>query len=205
MWIPGRMPSLNEVLRLRGHSGHAYNRLKKHWVESVGTLARDQGFAPGGRFWTYLFLEPNSRRDISNIISVATKFAEDGLIAARVLENDNMEHVLEIRPHVAVTEGGAGVFVVTHDKWTFTLSETWEQLEENEQWKKSKSQNPNPSKTTSTPSSRSRGRSSASSKGSRVPTRSGALSALQKARSPKEVQAAKAELKRMGLLSKNSR
>jgi hypothetical protein len=204
------MPGLNELLNRKNADGRlgygTYNALKRKIRESLAPLIWSQRFTHAGSAWTYLFCEPNARRDLSNL-SGCVKFIEDTLVAEGVIPDDGPQYVLEIRmglTHVGPGGWPPGIFVYNSHE-TIDQRTVVTELMENPTWKKSKSQNPSPSKTTSTPSSRYRGRSSASSKGSRVPTRSGALSALQKARSPKEVQAAKAELKRMGLLSKNSR
>lgn len=42
---------------------------------------------------TYLYYEPNKRRDLDNISGVAHKFIQDALVKCGVLENDGWQHI----------------------------------------------------------------------------------------------------------------
>lgn len=101
LWIPWRLPRLNEALDqrvrvFRKKSGAAraskslkpatamangYSVLKKQWERDIWLLARARGFSvlPGCWDFTYLFVESDCRTDPSNISSVAVKFIEDAL------------------------------------------------------------------------------------------------------------------------------
>lgn len=101
LWIPWRLPKLNELLdaRIRVYTPkggksrggatrkhmaslpNAYTVMKREWEGIIWTHARNRGFcvAPGCWDFTYLFVEPDARFDPSNISSAAVKFIEDAL------------------------------------------------------------------------------------------------------------------------------
>ena len=112
LWLPLRLPGLNELLnsranifgsskgatcrRRRSQLANEYSKLKKATERDIGILAR--AMPPIGRgFWTYLFVEPNRRRDPSNVASGAVKLIEDALQKEGKLENDGWGHVLGIQ------------------------------------------------------------------------------------------------------------
>lgn len=114
LWIPEPMPGLNQLIdarRVRFQKGtDSYNVLKKKWARKVQNLAYAQRFpfVEQGKF-TYLFLEPNRRRDPSNVIAGGVKFLEDALVEAGLLENDGWKNVLGIATHWCVCKERPGV------------------------------------------------------------------------------------------------
>lgn len=92
------MPGLNEIISssataTRGWS--AYNTLKQKFTGQVTPLARVAGLgAIGPGFFTYLFIEPDRKRDPSNVVGGGVKLIEDALQASGLLPNDGWAHVL---------------------------------------------------------------------------------------------------------------
>ncbi len=138
-WIPGKVPSLNELLDAKSKNqpilrsiimrqkpvkgkGAAnryslYNEIKQDWkqrtIYALGTpFVRVQSC-----YFGYLVVEENMKRDPSNVCSAAIKFIEDGLVEAGVIPNDGWEQVLGIRVHWVLRRGvEPGVFVVMSDR-----------------------------------------------------------------------------------------
>lgn len=129
LWIPTRAPGLNELLNAKGSNWPAYNELKKKWSGMVLILARVQGFrrVEAGHF-TYLLVEPNKKRDPSNIVSGAVKVVEDALVDAGLLENDGWEHVLGLKGHWIQRTGLTGVLLCWDGDRTLSLDEMIEHL-----------------------------------------------------------------------------
>jgi hypothetical protein len=137
-FVPGKVPSLNDLLEARGaiapvirslimrrKPGKAksrgarfdlYNDIKQDWkrrtIDALGTpyiRVRSAHFS-------YLVVEETLKRDPSNICSAAVKFIEDGLVEAGVIPNDGWDNVLGIRVHWVHRKGrDPGVYVVMTD------------------------------------------------------------------------------------------
>ena len=92
--IPGRFPSLNEFYRM-GPREQA--RVKRECDELVAWCARAQRLPRIKRpvSLSITWVEPNDRRDLDNV-AFATKFVQDGLVKAGVLENDTKRHVTSL-------------------------------------------------------------------------------------------------------------
>lgn len=146
-FVPGKVPSLNDLLDARGRSAprvaslimkhlpkkgkapgvryDAYNDLKQDWkIRTIGAIG-----APFVRvtkaYFGYLIVENELRRDPSNICASAIKFIEDGIVEAGVMPNDGWSNVLGIRVHwIHRKKHRPGVYVVMSD-----IKLTEEQLE----------------------------------------------------------------------------
>lgn len=113
LWIPERMPGLNEVLDARGivmrnrgggtRRFDGYAKLKNAWAQKIALHARSQGFkrVTFGAF-SYLFVEGDRRRDPSNIIAGGLKLIEDALQDAGLLAGDGWANVTAIAPYWVV-------------------------------------------------------------------------------------------------------
>lgn len=108
LWIPGPLPSLNELL---GGRLHDRIRLKRQWRDVIVCLAAR--LQPMGAVRTrYDFWERDRRRDLLNVFAGAVKIIEDALVRARVLKNDSQRWVQKIEfGDVAVNPGRPGVLV----------------------------------------------------------------------------------------------
>lgn len=93
---------------------NGYNQLKQEWSNKVCSHVVKVGFnVCKSAYFHYLLVEPNMKRDPSNIAAAAAKFIEDGLIKAGVIENDGWKQVLGLQSyweHYKDTDGG--VFLV---------------------------------------------------------------------------------------------
>jgi hypothetical protein len=75
--------------------------MKREWEGCIAMLARTRGFSvlPGCWDFTYLFVEPNSKFDPSNISAAAIKFIEDALVKDKRMEGDGWATVHSITSH----------------------------------------------------------------------------------------------------------
>lgn len=137
-WIPGKVPSLNDLLeargavaptirsiimrrkpgkaKSRGHRFDLYNDIKQDWkMRTIAAIGAPFVRVPRAYFG-YLIVEETTKRDPSNICSAAVKFIEDGLVEAGVIPNDGWEQVLGIRVAWVHRKGREpGVYVVMSD------------------------------------------------------------------------------------------
>lgn len=136
LWVRGRLPGLNEIIDARGRRSateyrwDGYNALKKRWADQIVLAARQQDFkaTKGGRF-TYLFVEPNQRRDPSNIAGGGIKIIEDALVGAELLPNDGWKCIATIRPYWTVRPEAVGALVVVDPKRALKFEEMIELAE----------------------------------------------------------------------------
>ena len=98
MWVPGRLPGLNELLREKANvhgRWNGYNEIKCQWYGQIQLLARaKQVDRQGPGFATFLFVEPNAKRDPDNIVAGGVKLLLDSLVGSGVLLGDGWTHVL---------------------------------------------------------------------------------------------------------------
>ena len=92
LWIDGPLPGMNEIVAAAkgsGGRGKDYSVMKRAWTDTVWALAlqaRMQRFSGMVRL-TFLWVEPNARRDKDNV-AAGKKFVIDGLVTAKVLAAD---------------------------------------------------------------------------------------------------------------------
>ena len=138
-FVPGKVPSLNELLDARGRTAprvasiimkhlpkkskapgiryDAYNDIKQDWkIRTIGAIG-----APFVRvksaYFGYLVVEETERRDPSNICASAIKFIEDGIVEAGVMKNDGWKQVLGIRVHwICRPKHRPGIYVIMSDE-----------------------------------------------------------------------------------------
>ncbi len=94
LWIPGRMPGLNDYIGAMNHNRFLGNQMKQENTNLVAMLAKTK-LNPVKYPVTIQFVwqEPNDRRDPDNII-FAKKFILDGLVVAGVLPNDTQKWIM---------------------------------------------------------------------------------------------------------------
>lgn len=94
IWIPGRMPGLNDFIGAMNRNRFIGNKMKRENTELVTLLAKSKlnriQYPVTIRF---VWHEPNNRRDPDNII-FAKKFILDGLVEAGILPNDTQEWIM---------------------------------------------------------------------------------------------------------------
>jgi hypothetical protein len=98
LWIPGRLMGLNDIIEQSAGASKGwskYNATKQKWAGNIALLANAKGIdVIGPNYFTYLFCEPNQKRDPSNIVAGGVKLIEDALQAATLLKNDGWNDIL---------------------------------------------------------------------------------------------------------------
>jgi hypothetical protein len=101
--IPGKLPSLNEIIAQATYNRFAYASLKKkmtalcaQWVLAAGVPVFDKPVKI-----SIAYLEPNARRDLDGVYSAGMKFILDALGPSKHggterIKNDTREWVREI-------------------------------------------------------------------------------------------------------------
>lgn len=150
LFIPGKVPSLNDLLYAKtttNKSGggwllnrnkkkqtfvwNGYNDIKKDWSSRVVAAVEKAGGLPpyNKAYFSYLVVEQNKKRDPSNICATAIKFIEDALIKCKVIINDGWTEVLGINVHWTLNkEVTQGIFlVISNDPIEFSnMWRLWE-------------------------------------------------------------------------------
>ena len=95
VWIPGRLPGMNDTTAKQGRGrGFAYAAEKRKWTNDIALLARAARVPHFTRVHiAYRWVEANHKRDPSNIAAGGRKVVEDGLVLAKVLDNDGWEQI----------------------------------------------------------------------------------------------------------------
>lgn len=110
LYIPGRMPNLNELIDARmvgfrrGRKRiNGYTEIKREWEAVIRPIALTSGVRSiGPSAFTLLCIEPNRRRDPDGFTSGAFKLLFDALQSARIMKNDGWRGVLDMRSHWGV-------------------------------------------------------------------------------------------------------
>lgn len=92
--IPGRLPGLNEYIEAERGNRYAAAKMKEDTEDYIVIFANQQIPRPLKTpvYMSYLWIEPDRRRDKSNI-AFAKKFIEDALIKAGKLPNDGWKQI----------------------------------------------------------------------------------------------------------------
>jgi hypothetical protein len=114
LWIPGPLPSLNELIAAakgKGGRGYDYARLKRGWTDSIALLARAARLPRMERvFIRFTWRERDKRRNPDNVAAGGRKMVLDGLVTAGVLGNDGWGEVAGWSDAFEVSQG-PGVLV----------------------------------------------------------------------------------------------
>lgn len=119
LWIPGPLPSLNDVIdaaKGSGGRGKAYSVMKRTWSEIVwaeALRARIQRPGPfaGPVHVRFVWVERDQRRDKDNIAGGGRKAILDGLVTARVISGDGWLGVAGFSDEFVVDAARPGVHV----------------------------------------------------------------------------------------------
>ena len=103
--IPGRLPSLNEYISAERCNRFIAAQMKSEKQFFVGLYIRKA--LPGVRidrpvYIHYWWVEPNMRRDPSNICAFGRKVIEDALVQQHVLRDDGWDEIAGFADHFAV-------------------------------------------------------------------------------------------------------
>jgi len=96
-FIPGPLPNLNKVLAsAKGYGGRGigYARLKRQWTQTVALHALASGIKRVARAsFEFRWIEKDQRRDKDGIAAGGRKMLFDGLVLAKVLDNDGWKQI----------------------------------------------------------------------------------------------------------------
>lgn len=112
-FIPGPLPSMNDIIDEARRNRFAAAKQKKQWTEAVHWAARAAKLPPieCARFH-FGWHEKSKRRDPDNISGGGRKLILDGLQSAGVLKNDGWSQVLGFTDSFFVTPEKPGVRVI---------------------------------------------------------------------------------------------
>lgn len=102
--IQGRLPSLNDYIKECRGNKYSANLMKKRVEKGIVFAIRE---AKLQRATTYpiklkiTWYEENKRRDIDNVV-FATKFIQDALVSAGIIENDNQKWIVGLSHEVLI-------------------------------------------------------------------------------------------------------
>lgn len=112
LWIPGRLPGLNELLEAKGSKvREARHRAKNDAQAKIALFARSQLKPVKRATFHYEFHEPNRKRDPSNIAAGAIKIIEDALQLAGIIDNDGWKAVAGFTVAFVVDRESQGVWL----------------------------------------------------------------------------------------------
>lgn len=116
--IDGLMKGLNDWRDAIQRSPHAGNDMARAAKRRVERLAHVQMMPRFEKPVVVIFdwYEPNLRRDLDNVSGSARKWILDGLVAAGVLPDDNMAHVVGLQDWSHIDPLNPGVIVTLTDE-----------------------------------------------------------------------------------------
>ena len=140
-FVPGEVPTLNELLDLRALEGRVgkstyrrspYAKVKKAWKQRVVSHVPDSVDKMDAAFVTIAINEKSKRRDPDGICSSAFKLLLDGVVEARLLSGDGWRDILGLKGHWFLKHPiGPGVLVVLDsERCIDSLSEMQSMLDE---------------------------------------------------------------------------
>jgi hypothetical protein len=95
-FIPGPLPGLNEIIAAAkgcGGRGRAYSAMKATWTQTCALHALSSGLRRVDRVrLAFRWVERDRKRNPDNI-AAAHKFILDGLVTAKILDNDGWSQV----------------------------------------------------------------------------------------------------------------
>ena len=111
LWIPGRLPGLNEIIAsARSHKMKSAQE-KKTYTERVAWFAKAELKPIQGKCdILFIWVEKNRRRDPDNI-TAGQKFVLDGLVQAGIIPNDGWKQIRTIL-HSFLVDQDEGVKVI---------------------------------------------------------------------------------------------
>ena len=94
LWLPGKMPGLDELIRTAKDSPADYVHLKQRWVNTVARRASAAKLRPCRHVrLTFTWHGTGRRRDIDRRVAGGRKLVLDGLVAGGVLPVDGCKSV----------------------------------------------------------------------------------------------------------------
>lgn len=102
--IYGRLDSLNDYTKACRANRYGANTMKKRNEAKVYEGIKRAGLSKADKYPINLYIiwyEPNRRRDIDNV-TFATKFIQDALVKAGILEDDSQKYIVGVFHRVLV-------------------------------------------------------------------------------------------------------
>lgn len=115
LWLPGRLPGLNEYIAAMNSSRYTGNSMKQEHTDAVAWQAKKLRQVEKPVFIQFIWKEPNRLRDPDNIV-FAKKFILDGLVLAGVLPNDNQKWIIGFQDYLFINEKRPGVGVILFER-----------------------------------------------------------------------------------------
>ena len=111
--IPGRLPSLNEIIRENRANKYLAANTKRTMTEMCGYEAKRQHIPPMKVpiILSVTWVEKDRRRDIDNVAGGGQKFLLDGLQQANIIANDNWKCVVGLVHRFAVDASNPRIVV----------------------------------------------------------------------------------------------
>lgn len=112
-FIPGTLPSLNEVIEANRRNKYAGAMLKRETQKLIEAYIYISNLTPVDYpvVIELSWQEPNNRRDVDNIQS-SKKFILDALVEMKILPNDTRKWVTQIYDTVTTDKEHPGVWVL---------------------------------------------------------------------------------------------
>lgn len=112
-FIPGTLPSLNEVIEANRRNKYAGAMLKRETQKLIEAYISISNLTPVDYpvVIELSWQEPNNRRDVDNIQS-SKKFILDALVEMKILPNDTRKWVTQIYDTVTTDKEHPGVWVL---------------------------------------------------------------------------------------------
>jgi hypothetical protein len=119
-------PTLNDIIGSARRNRFGSAALKKKWTNALALAARQQSALPikGEVYLEYIWRVKNRRRDQDNI-TAAQKYILDGLVAAGIIEEDNLKIVrTPVIHHVVIDDhDGFSIIIRSHSSFLLRLAE----------------------------------------------------------------------------------
>lgn len=97
--IPGKLPDLNDIIAASkgcGGKGYNYSKMKKAWTNSIALIARGARIPHLTRVrFHFHWHEKDRSRNKDNVAGGGRKFILDGLVLAKVLDNDGWKQIAD--------------------------------------------------------------------------------------------------------------
>ena len=110
VFIPGRMPGLNEYIAAMNRNRHIGNAMKQENTDTAAWCFKGHRPVTVPVLVQFVWHEPNTKRDPDNII-FAKKFILDGMVKAGVLPNDTQQWILGFKDYIVVDKSSPGVWI----------------------------------------------------------------------------------------------
>lgn len=113
LFIPGPLPGMNNFIG-KG-TRFPYNTAKKRWAAFIQAEVKVARLVPVTRArFTWIWREPNQKRDPDNFIAIGKKFVLDALVQCKILKNDGWSGIAGFEDSWEVSSD-PGVLVIIDD------------------------------------------------------------------------------------------